>query len=107
MGKDLQYKRCGSNRKKDGKISVRGGGIAAGVLRPGASPPILDRDVYPFFSQIPCSLMKRLLFVVAVLLTVGLSSCQCADKPDIGPVEGDEKQSQVHPASGEPDIHPV
>lgn len=36
--------------------------------------------------------MKRLLTFVALFLVVGLSSCQCSDKPDIGPVE-DEDQS--------------
>jgi hypothetical protein len=34
--------------------------------------------------------MKRLLIAVAVLLSVGLSSCQCSEKPDVGPVEGEE-----------------
>lgn len=44
--------------------------------------------------------MKRLLFFVALVLCTGLASCQCADKPDVGPVEGeeDEQQSQVMPA---------
>lgn len=41
--------------------------------------------------------MKRLLFFVLLVLSTGLASCQCADKPDVGPVEGedDEQQSQV------------
>lgn len=41
--------------------------------------------------------MKRLLVFVALLLCVGLSSCQCSEKPDVGPVEGEdgEQQSQV------------
>ena len=39
--------------------------------------------------------MKRLLIFAALLLTVGLSSCQCADKPDVGPVEGENQQSQL------------
>jgi hypothetical protein len=42
--------------------------------------------------------MKRLLIFTAIILCAGLSSCQCADKPDIGPVEDDEQQSQVLPA---------
>lgn len=41
--------------------------------------------------------MKRVLIVVAVLLSVGLSSCQCADKPDVGPVEGEDEEAQVQP----------
>ncbi len=39
--------------------------------------------------------MKRILIVAAVVLSVGLSSCQCADKPDVGPVEGDDEQSRL------------
>ena len=31
--------------------------------------------------------MSRLLLLLAVLAGLGLSSCQCSDKPDIGPVE--------------------
>jgi hypothetical protein len=38
--------------------------------------------------------MKRLLAFAALFLCVGLSSCQCSEKPDIGPVE-DEDQSQA------------
>lgn len=37
--------------------------------------------------------MRRLLTFVALFLVVGLSSCQCSDKPDIGPVEGDDEQA--------------
>ena len=36
--------------------------------------------------------MKRLLAFFALTCCVALSSCQCSDKPDIGPVE-DEDQS--------------
>jgi hypothetical protein len=39
--------------------------------------------------------MKRLLIVAVVLLCVGLSSCQCANKPDVGPVEGEDEQSRL------------
>ncbi|MEF8797549.1 MAG: hypothetical protein V5A48_13915 [Salinivenus sp.] len=39
--------------------------------------------------------MKRILIVAAVVLSVGLSSCQCADKPDVGPVEGEDQQSRL------------
>ncbi len=31
--------------------------------------------------------MKRFLLLTALFLTFGLSSCQCSDKPPIGPVE--------------------
>jgi hypothetical protein len=51
--------------------------------------------------------MKRLLIFAALLLTVGLSSCQCADKPDIGPVEGEEEQSQLVRPGAEADVHPA
>ncbi|MFP4228120.1 MAG: hypothetical protein ACLFTE_04740 [Salinivenus sp.] len=46
--------------------------------------------------------MKRLLFFVLLALSTGLASCQCADKPDVGPVEeeDEEQQSQVIPAPG-------
>ncbi len=40
--------------------------------------------------------MKRLLIFAAIVLCAGLSSCQCANKPDIGPVEGEEEQAQIH-----------
>jgi len=51
--------------------------------------------------------MKRLLLFTAIVLCAGLSSCQCADKPDIGPVEGDNEQSQVLPAPPDAPVHPV
>jgi len=41
--------------------------------------------------------MKRLFAFLAILLAIGFSSCQCSDKPDIGPVE-DENQASVIPA---------
>jgi hypothetical protein len=41
--------------------------------------------------------MKRLFAFLALLLAIGFSSCQCSDKPDIGPVE-DENQASVIPA---------
>jgi hypothetical protein len=39
--------------------------------------------------------MKRALIFAVLLLSVGLSSCQCADKPDIGPVEGEDEEAAV------------
>jgi len=51
--------------------------------------------------------MKRLLIFAALLLTVGLSSCQCNEKPDIGPVEGEDAQSQLVGPRAEADVHPA
>jgi len=42
--------------------------------------------------------MKRTLLFLALVLSVGLSSCQCADKPDVGPVE-DEEDTQARAES--------
>jgi len=39
--------------------------------------------------------MKRTLIFAVVQLCVVLSSCQCAEKPDIGPVEGEDEQAAV------------
>jgi len=39
--------------------------------------------------------MTRTLLFLALVLSVGLSSCQCADKPDVGPVE-DGGDAQAH-----------
>jgi hypothetical protein len=39
--------------------------------------------------------MRRLFAFAALLLCFGLSSCQCSEKPDIGPVEDDDQQSTV------------
>ena len=46
--------------------------------------------------------MKRLLIFAALLICVGLSSCQCAEKPDIGPVEGEDEQATVRPLTPAP-----
>jgi len=43
----------------------------------------------------PLPPMKRLLLFAALFLTVGLSSCQCADKPDVGPIEDEEEDQQA------------
>lgn len=45
--------------------------------------------------------MKRLFAFLAILLAIGFSSCQCSDKPDIGPVE-DEDQASVISLPGSP-----
>lgn len=39
--------------------------------------------------------MKRVFVLGTILLCFGLSSCQCSNKPDIGPVEDDQQQAQV------------
>jgi hypothetical protein len=39
--------------------------------------------------------MKRVLIFAALVLCASLSSCQCAEKPDVGPVEGDDEQAAV------------
>jgi hypothetical protein len=41
--------------------------------------------------------MKRSLLLVTLFLCFGLSSCQCSEKPPIGPVE--DEQAQVLPAA--------
>ena len=38
---------------------------------------------------------RRFLIFSAIVLCAGLTSCQCADKPDIGPVEGEDEESAV------------
>lgn len=50
--------------------------------------------------------MKRTLIFGVICLCFGLSSCQCSNKPDIGPVENPEAQVQVEmPAGGASPIH--
>lgn len=39
--------------------------------------------------------MKRILFFVGLMLMASLSSCQCSDKPEIGPVEETSGLEQV------------
>lgn len=39
--------------------------------------------------------MKRSLLFAALLLCASLASCQCADQPDVGPVEGEEEDAQA------------
>ncbi|MFB6248551.1 MAG: hypothetical protein ABEL97_08285 [Salinibacter sp.] len=51
--------------------------------------------------------MKRILIVAAVVLSVGLSSCQCADKPDVGPVEGENDQQSRLPEPPAEGARPV
>lgn len=51
--------------------------------------------------------MKRLLIFTALLLTVGLSSCQCNEKPEIGPVEGENEQSQLVAPGADANGHPA
>jgi hypothetical protein len=37
--------------------------------------------------------MKRSLLFAALLLCASLSSCQCADQPDVGPVEDEDESA--------------
>ena len=37
--------------------------------------------------------MKRSLVFAALLLCASLTSCQCANQPDVGPVEGEDEQA--------------
>ncbi|MFB6231817.1 MAG: hypothetical protein ABEL04_11745 [Salinibacter sp.] len=39
--------------------------------------------------------MKRSLVVAVLLLSASLFSCQCAEKPDVGPVEDDGENDQT------------
>jgi len=39
--------------------------------------------------------MKRSLIFAALFLAASLTSCQCADPPPVGPVEGEEEE-QAH-----------
>lgn len=38
--------------------------------------------------------MKRSVLFAVLLLAASLGSCQCAEEPDVGPVEGDESSAQ-------------
>lgn len=44
--------------------------------------------------------MRRSLVFVALFLCASLVSCQCAEKPDVGPVEGDEESTQATQVEG-------
>lgn len=39
--------------------------------------------------------MKRLLLVTCLLLGCLFGSCQCSDKPDVGPVEGQNASASL------------
>lgn len=39
--------------------------------------------------------MKRSLLFAVLLLAASLGSCQCAEEPDVGPVEGDGQTAQT------------
>ena len=39
--------------------------------------------------------MKRFFVFAALLLCASLTSCQCANPPDVGPVEDEESSAQV------------
>jgi hypothetical protein len=45
--------------------------------------------------------MRRSLLFAALLLCASLASCQCANPPDVGPVEGEEESAhRMVPADG-------
>ncbi len=45
--------------------------------------------------------MKRSLVFAALFLCASLTSCQCAEQPDVGPVEGENEQAhRVQNVSG-------
>jgi hypothetical protein len=50
--------------------------------------------------------MKRSLIVVALLLCASLTSCQCSEQPDVGPVEGEDEE-QAHRIQDVKDVHAV
>ncbi len=39
--------------------------------------------------------MKRSLLFTVLIVCATLASCQCADQPDVGPVEGEDESAQV------------
>ena len=39
--------------------------------------------------------MRKIFLLTCLALTLGLSSCQCSDKPNIGPVEGETLASNL------------
>lgn len=41
--------------------------------------------------------MKRSLLFAILFVCATLSSCQCADQPDVGPVEGEDEQAHRIP----------
>ncbi|GIV62182.1 hypothetical protein GQ464_016695 [Rhodocaloribacter litoris] len=44
--------------------------------------------------------MRRILLFAALFICFGLSSCQCSDKPPIGPVEGQDAAVMVPETPG-------
>ncbi|WP_157621448.1 hypothetical protein [Salisaeta longa] len=46
--------------------------------------------------------MKRLLVFTVLVLTMGLSSCQCSNKPPMAPVEDEQSQAEVLPPAEPP-----
>jgi hypothetical protein len=45
--------------------------------------------------------MKRTVLFGALLLCLGLASCQCADPPPVGPVDDDQAQVLTVPGGAE------
>lgn len=97
--------RGGGCEKKRGTRTVRIGGryhetwnyraFLRSVLRLG--PPLDLETVHRSRSlpTVPSVVMRRILILACLFACFGLSSCQCSDKPDIGPVEDDDGQAHV------------
>ena len=51
--------------------------------------------------------MKRSLLFAILFVCATLSSCQCADQPDVGPVEGEEESAAQVQSPDAPDVRPV
>ena len=41
--------------------------------------------------------MKRMLLAAALLLSLTMNACQCAEPPPVGPVEGQESAAAARP----------
>jgi hypothetical protein len=50
--------------------------------------------------------MNRSLLIVALLLCASLTSCQCSNQPDVGPVEGEDEE-QAHRIQDVKDVNAV
>ena len=48
--------------------------------------------------------MKRLVLLGALALCFSLSSCQCSNKPPIGPVEDESQQAHYQERSDDADV---
>jgi len=63
---------------------------------------VLSYDALMLSTNLHRFAMKRLLVFGVLLCAVGLSSCQCSDKPDVGPTEEEEKHALEAPTRSVP-----